>query len=266
VVQTPKKFSLIWLLVGFVLIGLSSYLFSVGSFLAPTHIGTPILNEMPTAGPAATRRPEPRTLLACVTDTTRIRRGPGTHYETIGGLGSHTCLTILGRNENASWVFMVSDDHQTGWVAVSLLSDARDLSRISVRDDSTMINPARPTLTSAEIAYGAELYLTKIAATNLPQSPLSQYVVPCFETANRIGDNVSCRMEKAYCDYLPVVEGNTTFCSDRPPPDHTFTLIVRDEDWSEYDGQCIIVSGYLEIERGALQIQALHHSQVSYCN
>jgi hypothetical protein len=260
VVQSPKKFSLLWLLVGFVLIGLSSYLFSVGSFLAPTHVGTP------TAGPAATRRREPLTLLACVMDTTRIRRGPATHYETIGGLGSGTCLTILGRNEDASWVFMVSDDHQTGWVAVSTLSDIGDISRVSVRDASAIINPARPTLTSAEIAYGAALYLTKIAATNLPQSPLSQYVVPCFETANRIGDNVSCRMEKAYCDYLPLVEGNATICSDRPPPDDTFTLIVRGEDWSEYDGQCIIVSGYLEIERGALQIQALRHSQVSYCN
>lgn len=266
VVQSPKKFSLIWLLIGFVLIGLSTYLFSVGSFLAPTPVGTPLLKGMPTAGSAATRRREPLTLLTCVTDTTRIRRGPGTHYETIGGLSSGTCLTILGRNEDASWVFMVSNDHQAGWVAVSLLSDAPDLSRVSVRDDSAMINPARPTLTSAELAYGAELYLTKIAATNLPQWPLSQYVVPCFETANRIGDNVSCRIEKAYCDYFPLVEGSPTFCSDRPPPDHTFTLLVRGEDWSEYDGQCLIVSGYLEIERGALQIQALRRSQVSSCN
>lgn len=266
VVQSPKKFSLIWFLVGFVLVGLSSYLFSVGSFLAPTHLGTPLLNGMPTAGPAATRRPEPLTLLACVTDTTRIRRGPGTHYETIGGLGSGTCLTILGRNEDASWVFMVSDDHQTGWVAVSLLSDARDLSRVSVRDDSALANPARPTLTSAEIAHGAELYLTQVAATNVPQSPLSRYVIPCFETANRIGDHVSCKVEKAHCDYLPTLEGSPTFCSDRPAPDHTFALVVFGDDWSDYDGQCIIVSGYLEIDRGVLQIQALQRSQVSSCN
>jgi hypothetical protein len=270
--QTPKDNSsrnlLIWLLVVFVLIGLSSYLFSSRSFLAPTatQTGTPISKGMLTVGPAPTRTQEPITVSACVRDTTRIRRGPGTQYETIGGLLAGTCLTILGRNEDASWVSMVSEDHQTGWVAAALLRTAGDLSRVSVRDDSAMANDARPTLTSAEIAYGAQAYLTKIAATNIPQSPLSRYRVPCFETANRIGHHISCRMEKAYCDYLPALEGSPTFCNDRPHPDHAFALIVFGEDWSHYDGQCIIVSGYLEIDRGILQIEALRRSQVSYCD
>jgi hypothetical protein len=197
---------------------------------------------------------------------TRIRRRPGTQSETIGGLASGTCLTILGRTEDASWVFIVSEDQQTGWVSASLLTDAGDISRVSVRDDSVLANPARPTLTSEQIANGAQAYLTEVASTNIPQSPLSRYMVPCSGTANRIGDHISCRMERAYCDYLPALEGHPTVCNDRPAPDHAFALVVFGEDWSEYDGQCLIVSGYLQIDRGALQIQALRRSQVSYCD
>jgi hypothetical protein len=215
--------------------------------------------------PARTR--EPITPSACVeNETIRIRRGPGTQYETIGGLIPGACLTILGRNDEASWVYVVSDDHQTGWVDASLLGDAGDLSQISVRDYSAIVNSARPTLTGAELAHGAQVYLTNVAATNIPQFPLTRYVLPCFQTADRIGDHISCRMEKAYCDYLPSVEGSPTVCNDRPSPDQTFSLIVFDADWSDFDGQCLIVEGYLQISRGALQVQALQRSQVSPCD
>ena len=173
---------------------------------------------------------------------------------------------MLGRNDVASWVYIVSEDHQTGWVEVSLLDDAGGINRVSVRDDSTLANTGRATLTSAEIAYGAQAYLTEVSATNLPQSPVTRYVVPCFHTASRIGEHISCRMERAVCDYLPEVEGSPTFCSDRPHPDNNFALIVFGEDWSEYDGQCIIVSGYLEIDKGVLQIQASRRDQVSVCD
>lgn len=262
--QTQSRNVLIWLLAGFVLIALSYTFFSSGSF--PGSTPTPISNGMSTAGPVQTRTQEPIALSACVRDTTRIRRGPGTQYETIGGLVSGTCLTILGRNDDASWVYMVSNDHQTGWVATSLLSDAGGINRVSVRDNFAMANSARATLTSAEVAYGAQAYLTEVSATNIPQAPISQYVVPCFETASHIGDHISCKMERAVCDYLPAVEGSPTFCNDRPYPDHNFALIVFGEDWSDFDGQCIIVSGDLEINRGVLQIQVLNRSQVSYCD
>ena len=263
----PKNHSLrnlfIWLVGILVLIGLSSRLFSSRSLPASTPPPTLTPTSQVTPGPTQTQ--EPIIISACVGDATRIRRGPGTQYETIGGLVSGTCLTVVGRNEDASWVYMVSKDHQTGWIAASLLPYSGTVSHVSVRADSPMANSGRPTLTSAEIAYGAQAYLTKVSATNLPQSPLTQSVMPCFETASRLGDYVSCKIERAYCDYLPAVQGSPTFCSDRPYPDHNFALIVFGEDWSGYDGQCLIVSGYLEIDRGVLEIQAVSRSQVSHC-
>jgi hypothetical protein len=261
--QPQKANPLLWLLVAFILIGLG---FSLYSFrLLPGQTRPPIFDGTPAAGPAPTRTRKPIVLSTCVGDITRIRRAPGTESETIGGLVSGTCLTILGRNEAASWVYIVSEDYQTGWVDASLLTDAGDLSRVSVRGDSAMAASGRPTLTSAEIAHGAQAYLTQVSATNIPGSPFSRHMAPCFEMADRIGDNVSCRMERAYCDYLPALEGSPTVCNDRPYPDQIFALVVFGQDWSDYDGQCLIVSGFLEINRGALQIQAFNRSQVSYC-
>jgi SH3-like domain-containing protein len=257
-----------WLLAVFLLIGFSVYLLSSRGVFGPamTQTGTSISMLTLTAGPLPTRTQEPVTPGACVENrTVRIRRGPGTQYETIGGLVAGTCLTILGRNEESSWVYIVSDDHQSGWVAASLLNGTGNLSRVSIRDHAIAANPARPTLTSAEIAHGAQLYLTEVAATNSPLSAPSRHAVPCFATIDRVGDHISCKLEKAYCDYLSDNEGNLTSCNDRPYPDHTFTLIVPGKDWSDYDGQCLIVSGLLEVNRGALQIQALNRSQISSC-
>lgn len=260
---------LLWLGV-FVLLGSIAYLFWFRSPGSNTVTQTdPFLSnasgEMPASGTAATRTEEPVVLRTCVQDNIRIRRLPGTQYETIGGLVTGSCLRILGRNEETSWVFVVGDDGQTGWMDGSLLSDAGDLHKLSVRDHSAAWNTARPTLTGQELAYGAQLYLTNVAATTVPQFPSSRYTVPCFATADRIGDQISCRMERAYCDYLPEVEGSPTVCRDRPYPDQVFTLVVPGEDWSDLDGQCLLVSGYLEVAQGALQIQALQRSQVSAC-
>ena len=260
----PRDTSLIRLLAVLVLIGLGSYLFLSRTFLTPASTSS-IPEGTRTPAPTPTFAREAETLYTCVEDQTRIRRSPSTRSETISGLVSGTCMTVFGRTEDAGWVYMLSDDHKTGWVAVSALSNPGDIGKLSVRDSSALANATRPTLTSAEIAHGAEAYLTKVAATNLPGAPLSPYETSCFEYADRIGEYITCKLEKAYCDYLPEVDGSPTYCSDRPAPDHTFTLTVLGMDWSEYDGKCLIVSGYLEIDRGILKIQALRRDDISFC-
>lgn len=267
--DTSARRLLNWLLIALVLIGLCYYFLSSRSSFPPTpsQTGTFPSASALTAGPQPTRTPQPVTPSTCIENTTvHIRRGPGTQYETIGGLMSGVCFTVLGRNEEASWVYIVSEDHQMGWMATSLLSKAGDLSRVSIRDYSIPADSTHPTLTSAEIAYGAQALLTQVVATNLPEASLSRYMMPCSDTVDRIGDQITCKLEKAYCDYLPSLEGSPTSCNDRPYPDQTFTLLVLGRDWSEYDGQCLVISGYLEVSRGALQIQALNRSQISSCN
>ena len=253
----PPRSSLVWLALLVFAIGLGYYFFS--------YTPPPNSEEISTAGPVPTWTHEPVTLLTCVRESTNIRRKPSTQAETIGGLTSGMCLTIVGRNEEGTWVYMISDADEMGWVAVEALNDIDDISQVSIRDEMFMINPAWPTLTSQEIAHGAQVYLTQIAATHLPESPLSQYTEPCFEAASRVGDHITCRMEKAYCDYLPSLEGSPTVCIDRPAPDHTFALVAFDRDWTKYDGQCLIVEGYMEIYKGALRIQARHPDQVAVC-
>lgn len=262
--RIPADRSLLWFLAAVILIGLGLYLFLSWSSL-PSARDALASGATPTPGPPPPLSGGHEALYTCVDQETKIRRGPSTQSETIGGLPSGTCLRVLGRTEDSSWVYMVSNNHQTGWVLSELLSDTRNIDKVSIRDDSALANSARPTLTSAEIAHGAQAYLTTVAATNVVEAPLSSYAEPCFDAVRHVGGFVSCKLERAYCDYLPGLEGSPTLCNDRPHPDHNFALIVFGKDWSEYDGQCIIVSGYLEIDRGVLKIQALERSQVSAC-
>ncbi|HJR80734.1 MAG TPA: SH3 domain-containing protein [Anaerolineales bacterium] len=261
----PRDRSLLWLLAIIALIGLGFYFFLSWPFFNSSP-GASSLNEIVTPGSSPTQVHESFTIYTCVEDSTHIRRGPSTGSETTSGLTTGTCLRILGRTEDETWVYVVSDDHKTGWVSADILPRFENLHKVSVREDSALANPARPTLTSAEIAHGAQAYLTKIAATTIPGAPLSAYIVPCLDAVDRVGDYVSCKIERAYCDYLPELEGSPTFCNDRPHPDHNFALVVFGKDWSQYDGQCIIVEGYLQIDRGVLAIQALKRDQVSACS
>jgi uncharacterized protein YgiM (DUF1202 family) len=105
---------------------------------SPTGTPTlrPTMSATKTLRPTPTRTPRPVSLNACVTNTTiRVRRGPGTQYEVIGGLVSGTCMTILGRNEDLMWVYMASEDNKKGWVNASLLTIDGDLRRVAVQGD-----------------------------------------------------------------------------------------------------------------------------------
>lgn len=109
----------------------------LNNFTAPTS--TRPLVTLPTLTPshALTVSPESVSLKACVTNSDiRIRQGPGTDFEVMGGLVSGTCMQILGRNQNASWVYMVTEDNTSGWVAAWLLTIEGDVSGVSVRSAS----------------------------------------------------------------------------------------------------------------------------------
>ena len=75
----------------------------------------------------------------------------------------------------------------------------------------------------------------------------------------------TCRIQSAHCDYRPDISGEPTFCNDAPFPSHSFTTLVWGEDWSDYDGRCLVVTGEVTRFRGLPQIVATSRAQVETC-
>ena len=90
---------------------------------------------------------------------------------------------------------------------------------------------------------------------------------PPYDDCSRAkaGTFTTCRIERADCDYRPDISGEPTFCNDAPFPSHSFTLLVWGEDWSDYDGRCLVVTGEVTRFRGLPQIVATSRSQVETC-
>ena len=136
-------------IVGLILVVIASAVSQLTS--APASTGTPRPTIAPTKTTKAqlrepTATPRPVSIRACVTNSTiKIRKGPGTNFETIGGMVSDTCMSIMGRNADLTWVYMVSEDNKAGWVFASLLTIEGNLSRVSVRSSTEALSIA-PTL------------------------------------------------------------------------------------------------------------------------
>ncbi len=52
---------------------------------------------------------------------------------------SGTCMSVLGRNKESNWVYIVTEDSKAGWVAASLLTISGDINRLSVRSTSNVL-------------------------------------------------------------------------------------------------------------------------------
>lgn len=137
----------IWVLVALAVFGIFSLLSSLPNATRALHTKIIATEKAP---PRPTRTPQPISLFACVTDwTIRVRKGPGTDYEVIGGLLSGTCMWISGRNEDLTWVYMTSEDNKEGWVAASLLAIDGDLSQVPVISTPAISDPT-PTTPAGE--------------------------------------------------------------------------------------------------------------------
>jgi len=175
-------------------------------------------------------------------------------------------MSIVGRNEASDWVYMVSEDNKTGWVAASLLTIDGDISKLSIRSIEEALNPAPAIKVSpTHRAHPTATRKAVILPTNTPR-PANPFTVPlCSDLACKVGQRVSCKIPRAYCDYRPDVNGSPTFCDDHAYTNQDFQLVVFGADWSEFHGSCIMVSGIMGTYRGVLQIKATSRSQVSYC-
>ena len=195
--------------------------------------------------PAVTQSPAstaPAALEGCVTNpTTLIRKDPGTDSEVVTGIVEGTCIAVLERNADSTWLYVRTRDNLTGWVNVKYVK----------------ITPPSIPVTGLD---------TPSAPTD---TPLAENIPPCSQFANQVNSNVTCKLEQASCQYRSDVGGNPSFCSDRPAPDYIFQLMVQGQDWSDFDGHCMIVSGFLEArfdgQKAWLQMLETSRSQVSDC-
>ena len=99
----------------------------------------------------------------------------------------------------------------------------------------------------------------------LPPTGIAEVTIPASEAHEYEGQSVTVEIPKAYCSYRPTTNGEPTFCNDQPFPGHNFTLLVWGQDWSHFDGQCIWVTGTVELFEGISEIVVDTPSQVTLC-
>lgn len=81
-------------------------------------------------------------LTGCVNSSSiRIRENPGTEFEVIGGLSSGTCFTIIGRNQDASWAFIETQEYSKGWVAAWLITVQGNLNSVAITSNIVSFTP-----------------------------------------------------------------------------------------------------------------------------
>jgi hypothetical protein len=105
---------------------------------------------------------------------------------------------------------------------------------------------------------------TRASTTATAETSPSE-VLLCKDTGNLMGTMVTCTLDPAYCSYEASTNGSPTFCNDAPFPDNIFTMVVWGEDWTDYDGQCLVITGRVTAFHAKPQIEARDRSQISLC-
>jgi hypothetical protein len=95
--------------------------------------------------------------------------------------------------------------------------------------------------------------------------PHANAFMDCADSASSTGQDVTCVIRRAYCSYEASESGGPTFCNDAPYPGHNFTLVAWGQDWSDYDGKCLVVTGQVSLYRGKPQVEARSRSQIAAC-
>ena len=106
---------------------------------------------------------------------------------------------------------------------------------------------------------------TRTPTPTLLSEPCGPDAVPSWQAEDWIGEIVTVQIDRAYCSYRPDINGSPTFCNDAPYPTHDFTMLVWDQDWSDYDRRCICVYGKVTPYKGKPEIVLESQSDVSVC-
>lgn len=158
-----------------------------------------------------------------------IYAGPNVNYAVIGNLNANSRITLTGKNGD-TWVTF-NFNGQQGWIQNFFLDVDGNTSRLP------------------EIEY-----VPVPTPTARPQVAAIDTTLPCSMMSSHVGELVKCKIPRAYCSYQPNTAGSPTFCNDEPYPNNEFTLVIWGFDWSNADGDCMIVEGIVSIYQGKPQI------------
>jgi hypothetical protein len=89
--------------------------------------------------------------------------------------------------------------------------------------------------------------------------------IPSGDAVNFIGEVITVHVDVSYCAYKPEVTGAPTFCNDQPFPNHTFTYLMWGVDLSQFDAQCVLVTGEIVEYDGKPQIVVENEDQIMPC-
>lgn len=129
------------------------------------------------------------------------------------------------------------------------------------------------TLQASQTPYVVtELVTVIVVVTATPGAELQQsseqesvnWVLP-VEVLDYVGSKIRVKVESAQCSFQENINGSPTFCNDQPFPNHNFTFLVWEEDWSHLDQTCVVVEGLVELFQGKPQIEVRDPEQVTNC-
>jgi len=113
---------------------------------------TPVSATATPIPPTATPIPGPGDADAASTDILNVRSGPGVQYEIISTLAEGEQVTLLGRNDDASWLYIQKSDGLEGWVSADylIINSTIDVAALPVKEAPPLPTPA-PTPTPAPV-------------------------------------------------------------------------------------------------------------------
>lgn len=130
----------------------------------PTPINSPASTR--TVVPVQAAQPTPTATLIPVQlriiNDLNVREGPGTAYNRVGQLNTGDQVTVIGQNQDGSWLNICCVAGQSGWVInnpayVSLQGNSEDVQPIQAPTSITTVTPSTPipTPTAATAAIGS---------------------------------------------------------------------------------------------------------------
>jgi len=176
-------------------------------------------------------------------------------------------LEEIINDENQKWILILLADDSFGWVIGEPIYVTEKLVTI----DNLTYQMLLRISDSAKRFYGVTFsgQITNSANPIPTSTPQPANIPPSTtllsaDTQNYVGSQVSCKILRARCFYYSDAGGGTN-CYDLPAPSNNFTLLVQGKDWTDYKGQCIIVTGHVVTYIGKPTIVAYTRSQVSSC-